>query len=310
MYFDKIKGGKVSVVKYLKKRKAKKGIFLGKAISVLLGAFFLASYVPLMQVDVQELTPTAQTEFSGFAAAHVAYASLADTNEFASSATEQLSKSDHSKQKPCASSVGNFKNKSYKPTISQVDMAEVPVQLLEDRGKAELEGLKAADNLTPSPGEIVTYTITIKNNGTAASGGLWVKDDVPENTTFVSCDPSGVYGATTAGKEYVNWFIAALAPGDQVVLSMKVKINECSSGTAIENTALYEEADSFPRNPDLDPGEEKTNSVTLITEGDARHKLLSLKTGDKLFIAASLIGLIGIIFLLVAIFSYRKRKRR
>lgn len=186
------------------------------------------------------------------------------------------------------------------------------VELFGSQGQASLEVTKSVDNLTPLPGDIITYTITAKNNGTASSNGLWIKDTVPENTTFVSCDPSGTYGATALGEEYVNWFIGVLAPGDQVLLAMKVKINECVSGTAIENTALYEETSNFPGNPDINPGTGKTNSVRSITGlGETpRIKGFMLATGDTLLLVAGCVSIVGVTCFLLAACAFRKKKKQ
>lgn len=192
------------------------------------------------------------------------------------------------------------------PATSQVATCAVQVTLL---GETDLSVEKSVDKTDPLPGEEVTYTIKAKNNGNAVVNGLWIKDYVPEYTTFVSCDAMGTYGATVGGKEYVNWYIPSLAAGAEVTLTMKVKVNECNPGTVIENIALYEDGiAAFPSNPDDDPMGGQTNPATS-TVGDAGGvvpgKAWPLpRTGD--FALFGIIGL-GALALLVAGFAIKRR---
>ena len=192
------------------------------------------------------------------------------------------------------------------PATSQVATCAVQVTLL---GETDLSVEKSVDKTDPLPGEEITYTIKAKNNGNAVVNGLWIKDYVPEYTTFVSCDAMGTYGATVGGKEYVNWYIPSLAAGAEVTLTMKVKVNECNPGTVIENIALYEDGiAAFPSNPDDDPMGGQTNPATS-TVGNAGGVVPSKawplpRTGD--FALFGIIGL-GALALLVAGFAIKRR---
>lgn len=197
-------------------------------------------------------------------------------------------------------------------SVNAYAKSDTPIEI-KSNGAADLEVVKSADNLNPVPGSVITYTITAKNNGTAVLKGLWVKDNVPDNTTFISCDPSGVYGATDLGKEYVNWFIETLDPGDQVVLFLRVKADECSSGVAIENTALYEKVESSPVDPDITPDGGESNSVTLTAESTEESVGLqsgAVNTGDIIRGVAGFVGLVGVLALFLVALSYFKRRKK
>ncbi len=117
-----------------------------------------------------------------------------------------------------------------------------PVQLT----KPALEVTKTADRTSAKPGDVVTYTVTIKNTGTAAATGLKVSDILPigftvttnnANTydfTFLGqLDPgqttSTSYSAkvvnVTANGEYVNVATVAASNHDPVTVRSTVNVN-------------------------------------------------------------------------------------
>lgn len=106
-------------------------------------------------------------------------------------------------------------------------------------GTANIVVTKSADKNQAAPNGTITYTITVSNNGTAASEAVPVRDYVPANTTYLNCDDTGTYGVTTDGKEYVDWTVASLAHGASKALTLTVTVNECQDGTGISNTALW-----------------------------------------------------------------------
>ena len=139
-------------------------------------------------------------------------------------------------------------------------------------GSSDIEITKTADKDAPLPGETITYTLTVANNGIATAQGVWIKDYVPANTSFVSCDVDGVYGATAGGKDFVNWFIPTLPAGQQKVLTMTVKVDECTPGTKLSNIALFEETGSTtpPNNmATTDPGPGQSNpAISTVAEAN------------------------------------------
>ncbi len=102
--------------------------------------------------------------------------------------------------------------------------------------KPEVEVTKSADKSTAKPGELVTYTITYRNTGTAIAHNLVFTDAVPQNTEFVSASGSGAsitYRHTPGGQFdsspaqpviEVRWTITSLAPGETGSLTMVVRV--------------------------------------------------------------------------------------
>jgi uncharacterized repeat protein (TIGR01451 family) len=94
-------------------------------------------------------------------------------------------------------------------------------------------------------GRLVTYTLTVRNDGTTTANGIVVSDTLPLETTYQSC--SG--GDTCAPiANTVTWTIATLGANTQAVLTLVVRINPATApGTPIENDTYG--ADSLETNP-------------------------------------------------------------
>ncbi|MCH6201030.1 gliding motility-associated C-terminal domain-containing protein [Aquiflexum sp. LQ15W] len=97
----------------------------------------------------------------------------------------------------------------------------------------ELTVLKSAEAPKVSPGNTITYTITVFNLGTADAKDVVVTDILPVGTTFLSADSGGTHSNGT-----VTWTIADLPIGEQVELKLTVTANEdLTDGTQISNVA-------------------------------------------------------------------------
>lgn len=94
---------------------------------------------------------------------------------------------------------------------------------------------KAVDNVSPSVGDTVSYTITAKNEKGNAVGNVEVTDQLPAGLTFVS-------GTTTLGT-YANgtgiWNIGTLSGLQSATLTLKATVNTGQEGNTIKNTASF-----------------------------------------------------------------------
>jgi len=107
---------------------------------------------------------------------------------------------------------------------------------------ADLSITKTVDNATPLVGSNVTFTLTVRNSGTANASSITVADTLPAGLTYVSSTPSGAYDSTTH-----VWTVGTLANGASTALSITATVTQAG---AITNTATVTGAqtDSVPAN--------------------------------------------------------------
>jgi uncharacterized repeat protein (TIGR01451 family) len=79
---------------------------------------------------------------------------------------------------------------------------------------------KVADKTLADPGDIIEYTITVKNTGTGVAGTVWIVDTIPADTTFKSSSPT----YTTYSGDTYTWKLTNFGTGTYVI-SIKVKVD-------------------------------------------------------------------------------------
>ena len=115
---------------------------------------------------------------------------------------------------------------------------------------ADLEITKTADNLSPSVGNNVVFTITAKNKGPYKATGIAVSDVLPSGYTFVSAVPSiGTWLAP-------NWTVGSLANGASASLTITATVNSTGS---YGNTASIS-----GNNPDGTNGNNSATATPLV----------------------------------------------
>jgi uncharacterized repeat protein (TIGR01451 family) len=94
----------------------------------------------------------------------------------------------------------------------------------------------ASGNGIAEPGETLTYTITLTNQGGSAVTGYGVTDPLDANTTFVSADNGGTFGGNT-----VTWSGLSVAAGATLNLTVVVTVHSPlpSGVTQIGNLAYH-----------------------------------------------------------------------
>jgi uncharacterized repeat protein (TIGR01451 family) len=126
---------------------------------------------------------------------------------------------------------------------------------------ADLALTKTADNTDPKPNDVVTFTITLKNNGPDAATSPSVNDAVPAGFTVLSTSPSqGTYTTPT-------WTVGPLANSASATLVIVARL----TGTAPQvNTAIA----TNPSQQDPNTGNNQ-QSVTITPQ---RAELTIIKT--------------------------------
>ena len=124
-----------------------------------------------------------------------------------------------------------------KATVNEIPTDEVKTPVITFSKKAEQSTVKA--------GEKILYTITLVNSS-EVSGKVIVKDEAPENTTFVegSIKVNGVEKAELTEENLKNGIEVEVKENSEVTLTFEVTVNEQNSlndGDIIKNTAYVNE---------------------------------------------------------------------
>jgi uncharacterized repeat protein (TIGR01451 family) len=111
------------------------------------------------------------------------------------------------------------------------------------RPLADLSITKAASPEPVVTGSDVTYTITLTNNGPNAAQSVTVSDNLPTQTTLVSCNATGggVCGGTGNNRTVT---FSSLASGASATITLVATVNcAVADGFVISNTASASSAD-------------------------------------------------------------------
>jgi uncharacterized repeat protein (TIGR01451 family) len=99
-------------------------------------------------------------------------------------------------------------------------------------GSPELVQSKSVDLTTASPGDTLTYTMEVANDGTADATAVTATDTLPAGVTFLSADThgSGTYDSTTG-----TWTIGTVASGVSVTLTLTATVDTGTEATTQTN---------------------------------------------------------------------------
>ncbi len=146
------------------------------------------------------------------------------------------------------------------------DTIEVPKD-----ASADLEVIKFVSNKNPRFGDIITWTVTVTNNGPNTAVDAYVIDKLPKGLTYQSDDSNGKYDPDTG-----YWIIGNLTNGANAVLNIKTLVN--ITNATITNVAVVNST-----TPDNNTENNKANNTTDVDpEVDLEIiKLVSNKTANK-----------------------------
>ena len=117
---------------------------------------------------------------------------------------------------------------------------------------------KTVSNLKPNIGDIITYTVNVKNSGFSDATNVEVKDYLPIGLTFVNSTQFQANGTVLTAK------IQKIAVGDSVNLTLQAQVN---SSQPLTNKAEISKADQFDAdstpNNGTENGEDDTDRVTI-----------------------------------------------
>jgi len=87
---------------------------------------------------------------------------------------------------------------------------------------ADLAVTKTTDKPQPNVGETITYTVTLRNDGTATATNVAVTDTLPANVVFVSATPAAGTTFTPSAAPVTGgvWRVPTIAPGQSLALTL------------------------------------------------------------------------------------------
>ncbi|MFC1717048.1 T9SS type A sorting domain-containing protein [Candidatus Poribacteria bacterium] len=162
----------------------------------------------------------------------------------------------------CAGTITNF------ASVTAVDQADSNSGNNSDSANisvrcADLEIDNSVDNNSPNEGDIVTYTITVTNNGPDAATNIEITHLLPQEVTYVSDSPSqGNYNSSEGG-----WAVGSLSDDASATLIITAIVDAGTGGTTIRNSASVTGMDQA--DPDI------TNNVFSASLTAVKLKLIS-----------------------------------
>ncbi|OYU65331.1 MAG: hypothetical protein CFE22_14410 [Cytophagaceae bacterium BCCC1] len=113
---------------------------------------------------------------------------------------------------------------------------------------ADLVLSKQINDLTPNPGDLVTFTITVQNFGPNAATNILIQDVIPNGYSNIS----NVSNAGTFVGSNLEWTIFNLANGDSQVLTYQAIVEAPTAGVNFTNIAQVMSVDQY--DPNSTPG--------------------------------------------------------
>lgn len=105
---------------------------------------------------------------------------------------------------------------------------------------SDLRISKTVNNQNPNDGDVVTYSITVTNDGPDAASNVKVIDVLVDGLDYVSSNPSNAYNAETG-----IWNVGDLSNGQSKQLTIDVKVNSSKSEVSTFDLGIAKEFNLF-----------------------------------------------------------------
>ena len=153
---------------------------------------------------------------------------------------------------------------------------------------------KTVDKTTVKPGDTLTYTITVSNDGDTVANNIILTDKLDENLIFISSE-GAIYDNNT---HTVTYTIDTLNPKEKMIFTLVTKVKDgVKDNTVIKNTALVLGNDNEEEVP--------SNEVTAtIKEPPKDEVVINPETSDNI----NIIFLTGLLDLILFGLFMKKRK--
>ncbi len=138
-------------------------------------------------------------------------------------------------------------------------------------------------------GDVLLWTITVKNVGSIPTTGVVVYDDVPANTTYVPGSITG-QGADDSDPARMRWNVGSIDVGITVTLTFQSRVNTgLPAGTQIRNQAVLEADQLANPKPSAPEGTETAGPNILPVTGSNLY-LFWLAAGLLVLAGAALVA--------------------
>ena len=127
------------------------------------------------------------------------------------------------------------------------------------RPVADLRVTKVVDVATPDIGDIVTFTVTVTNDGPAGATGVVVGDTLPAGLTYVGDDAGGDYDPGTGA-----WTVGTLANGASATLSLQASADQGGNRTNVAEVIASDQFDPDSTPGNGDPAEDDRDTATVV----------------------------------------------
>ncbi|MBO9534382.1 MAG: DUF11 domain-containing protein [Solirubrobacteraceae bacterium] len=100
---------------------------------------------------------------------------------------------------------------------------------------ADLQITKTADRANANVGDVITWTVSVFNDGPSAAAGVTITDDLPSGTTLISAVPSAGTCATVGVQEVCT--IGTVAGGASATVTLRARVDASAAETPVVNAA-------------------------------------------------------------------------
>jgi uncharacterized repeat protein (TIGR01451 family) len=173
---------------------------------------------------------------------------------------------------PSASSVASIASSSQSSSVSSSSASSISSSSVSSAfqvssasstpGQAVLTVAKSDGRSTANPGDVLTYTITITNAGTATAAGITVVDALPDEVAALfASDGAQINGQT------VTWGGIVVGAGQTRMLTVQVQVRQnVTNGTQIRNTAIIGGFTSAVDVTTVDNPQSQTGCIEILNE--------------------------------------------
>lgn len=156
--------------------------------------------------------------------------------------------------------------------------------------EANLTLEKTVNEVNPSTGMDIVFSITVTNNGPDPSTGSFVRDQLNPAFYYLSDDSNGLYNNATG-----LWIVGPLEVGESKTLNITVKTLESGPQTNYAQILVDNEIDNNSTPGNNSSNEDDDDLVTLnIIDCGVDTSIVILCPGDSIFLNGNWIGDVGL----------------